>query len=190
MSDNKFCLQNHFLIAMPTLMDFNFNEAVVYLCAHSEEGAMGIVINHPILDVQLSEILEQMEIPLSNETVGNQPVLLGGPISPERGFIIHRPNDGKWQATMNTSEELGVTSSQDILCAMAEGRGPRESMVILGYSGWGPGQLEEELAENFWLSVEADPRILFEVPPEKRWQEAAASLGVNMAQMMGGMGHA
>lgn len=184
------CLQNHFLIAMPALQQDIFYRAVVYVCAHSDDGAMGIIVNHPIMEVKISEVLEQMNIPLKNPHHGEQPVLLGGPVSPERGFIIHRPNNGEWQATLLTSDDVGVTSSKDILQALGEGKGPSDIVVALGYAGWDPGQLEEELLKNYWLSVEADPKIIFDIPFHRRWRQAAASLGVDITQIQSDAGHA
>lgn len=186
----QLCLQGHFLIAMPILRQGFFHEAVIYMCAHSEDGAMGIIINHPIAEVKIYEVLEQMQLPPRDLPCGDQPVLLGGPVTPERGFIIHRPNDGEWQATLLTSDDVGVTSSQDILQALAEGKGPSDVAVALGYTGWRPGQLEEELLKNYWLSVEADPKIIFDVPFHLRWREAAALLGVDMNQIPRDAGHA
>lgn len=182
-------LQNCFLVAMPGLGDFSFNQAVVYVCAHNEEGTMGIIINQPLFEVTLGEILEQMEITSRNEKVNAQSVYLGGPVQPERGFIIHRPND-EWQSTLITSGDIGVTSSKDILQAIAEGDGPEEAIVILGYAGWGAGQLEEEIAKNYWLVTPATPEILFKTPSTERWSEAAALLGVDMLNISGETGHA
>lgn len=182
-------LTNNFLIAMPLLNDFNFARAVVYVCAHNEEGAMGIVINHPIYNIKLGEVMSQMEIKVKHKAVNELPVFLGGPVQPERGFIIHRPND-EWQSTLLTGDDLGVTSSQDILQALAVGKGPKEFIVLLGYAGWGPGQLEEEVANNYWLTTPASPEILFNTPPEERWSAAAALLGVDIINISSETGHA
>jgi putative transcriptional regulator len=189
MSDDFVSLQNHFLIAMPLMSEFNFARAVVYICAHNPEGAMGIVINRPLSDIRLGEVLLQMDIPNDNSMVNDAPVFLGGPIQPERGFIIHRPNV-PWQSTLITSPELGVTSSQDILEALVKGKGPTDFIVLLGYAGWGPGQLEEEVANNYWLTTHSDPQILFETPYDKRWSAAAALLGVDIANISSEAGHA
>ena len=182
-------LQNHFLIAMPALVDFNFAQALVYVCAHNEEGSMGVIVNHPIVDISLGEVLGQMEIPVDDDEINQLPVYLGGPVQPERGFIIHRPN-GDWQSTLVTSDELAVTSSQDILQAMANGHGPDDSIVVLGYSGWGAGQLEKEIADNFWLTVRAEPKILFNTPVDRRWQSAMTILGIDSASLSSETGHA
>lgn len=189
MSNDFISLQNHFLIAMPLMSEFNFARAVVYICAHNPEGAMGIVINRPLSDIRLGEVLSQMEISNENSTVNDTQVFLGGPIQPERGFIIHRPNI-PWQSTLITSPELGVTSSQDILQALVEGKGPKEFIVLLGYAGWGPNQLEEEVAKNYWLTTPADPHILFDTPSEDRWGAAAALLGVDITNLSSEAGHA
>lgn len=182
-------LQNHFLIAMPALLDFNFVQSVIYICAHNEEGSMGVVINRPIVDISLGAVLAQMEISVKDEQVKDIPVFLGGPVQNERGFIIHRPSQF-WQSTLVTSNELALTSSQDILQAMAEGTGPTDALVILGYSGWGVGQLEKEIANNYWLTVPAEPKILFNTPCEMRWQAALNMLGVDGSSLSAESGHA
>lgn len=189
MKAENLTLQDHYLVAMPALADFNFNRAVVYICAHNEEGAMGIVINRPLIDIKLGEVLSQLSIESDKSELVNLPVYLGGPVQPERGFIIHRPNQ-TWQSTLVTSDTLGVTSSQDILFAMVQGNGPEEFLVTLGYSGWGAGQLEQEVSDNLWLTVPADPSILFDTPVEKRWEKAAATLGVDISQLSSDSGHA
>lgn len=189
MNDENFEFTDSFLIAMPGLGDFQFNQAVVYVCAHSEEGTMGVVINQPLIDINLGEVLEQMNIDVTDGHVSDFPVYLGGPVQPERGFIIHSPNNA-WQSTLVTSSELGVTSSKDILQSIAAGEGPDDAIVILGYAGWGAGQLEEEIAKNYWLVTQASPDILFKTPISRRWEKAAALLGVDMANMSGDAGHA
>lgn len=189
MKDEFNNLQNHFLIAMPLLNDFNFARAVVYICAHNTDGAMGIVVNRPIVDVNLGEVMTQMEIKVRNNAIKDLPVFLGGPVQPERGFIIHRPNV-PWQSTLITSPELAVTSSQDILHALANGKGPKDFIVILGYAGWGAGQLEEEVANNYWLTTPSDPEILFSTPSEDRWSAAAALLGFDISNISSETGHA
>lgn len=181
-------LNNQFLVAMPTLQDPNFFHGVTYLCEHNDEGAMGIMINRP-LDLELGEVLNQMNIDTDDEHVARQPILLGGPVQRERGFVLHRPH-GQWDATLKVTDELGVTSSRDILEALAAGAGPSECLVALGYAGWGPGQLERELAENAWLSVGADHRILFHTPHDKRWESAAALSGVDLNRLSSDIGHA
>ena len=181
-------LTNHFLIAMPQLADPNFFHTVTYICEHNQEGALGIVINRP-LDLKLGEILDHMEIESGTETLAERIVYMGGPVQQERGFVLHRPAT-KWDSTLLITDSIGLTTSRDVLTAMARGEGPVESLVALGYAGWGAGQLEEELAANAWLSGPADERILFRTPVEKRWEEAAALLGVDLNLLSGDTGHA
>jgi len=181
-------LTNHFLIAMPQLADPNFFHTVTYICEHNDDGALGIVINRP-LDVQLGEIFEQMEIESSERAVNDQVVYMGGPVQQERGFVLHRPATN-WDSTLLITDDIGLTTSRDVLAAMARGEGPVEALVALGYAGWGAGQLEREMAENAWLSGPADERILFHSPVERRWEEAAALLGVDLNLLSGDAGHA
>ncbi|MCW9057407.1 MAG: YqgE/AlgH family protein [Gammaproteobacteria bacterium] len=186
MHDTDF-LGNHFLIAMPKLADPNFFHTVTYLCEHNPEGALGIVINRP-LHLTLREILQHMDLEPVTEAIGDQPIYLGGPVQQERGFVLHRPL-GDWEATLPVSEEIGVTSSRDILTAIAAGQGPDQCLIALGYAGWGAGQLEQELVANAWLSGPADQRIIFDLPHEQRWEAAAARLGVDLNLLSGEAGH-
>ncbi|BCO32682.1 UPF0301 protein [Thiohalobacter sp. COW1] len=181
-------LTNHFLIAMPGLADPNFFHTVTFICEHDADGAMGLVINRP-LDMRLDDVFEHMQLEASDPFIADLPVYQGGPVQPERGFILHQPL-GQWEATMQVTEDTGVTASQDILAAMAEGRGPSRALVALGYAGWGAGQLEHEMAENAWLSGPADPRVIFDTPVEKRWEAAAALIGVDVKLLSGDAGHA
>lgn len=181
-------LTNHFLIAMPTLMDPNFHQTVTYICAHNEEGAMGIVINRP-LRIDLAQVLSQMDMTPATPEIGTQPVFEGGPVQQDRGFILHRPS-GDWGSTIEITDEVGVSTSRDILEAIARGVGPEDALVALGYAGWGAGQLERELAENAWLSGPADPEIMFHLPPEARWRAAARLLGVDLSSLSPQAGHA
>jgi putative transcriptional regulator len=181
-------LTNHFLIAMPGLADPNFYHTVTYLCAHNDEGAMGIIINRP-MELQLGEILGQMDITASHPGSREAPVYDGGPVQRERGFVIHRPQ-GSWDSMLPVGTDIGVTTSRDVLVAMAKGEGPERSLVALGYAGWGAGQLEREIAENAWLSGPADPDILFELPSEQRWEASAALLGVDLNLLSSDAGHA
>lgn len=182
-------LNNHFLIAMPTMKDPNFNGTVTYLCKHDESGALGIIINRP-LDMQVAEIFRQLSFDVLDENQAERPVLGGGPVQREMGFVLHQSQE-TYDKTLNP-DELGikVTVSQDILNSMARGEGPRPALVALGYAGWDPGQLEAELAANAWLSVPANPTILFDTPFDKRWEAAAALLGVNISQLSSYAGHA
>ena len=185
---DRISLKDHFLIAMPSLADPNFYQTVTYVCEHNEEGAMGIVINRP-LDIKLVEILEHMEIEARDSRAASQPVYLGGPVLTDRGFVLHRPL-GSWHGTLAVTERVGLTASRDVLEALAQGNGPERSLVALGYAGWGPGQLEQELAANAWLSSPADQKILFELPADKRWEAAASLLGIDIHQLSGEAGHA
>ncbi|TCK17138.1 putative transcriptional regulator [Thiogranum longum] len=181
-------LTNQFLIAMPGLEDPNFFHSVTYICEHNEEGAMGLVINRP-MNMQLGEILEHIEIRDASVEARHIPIYLGGPVQQERGFVLHSPL-GEWEATMQVTDRIGVTSSLDILQAIAHDEGPEKILVTLGYAGWGAGQLEQELADNAWLSGPADPDILFNKPDDERWKAAAASLGVDLDLLSGDTGHA
>jgi putative transcriptional regulator len=181
-------LTDHFLIAMPGLEDPNFSRTVTYICEHNEHGAMGIVVNRP-LGLELGDILDQMEIGGAPEAVRSLPVFMGGPVQTERGFVLHS-HDRAWDSTMKITDEISVTTSRDILEAIAEGSGPRQSLVALGYAGWGEGQLEDELTANAWLSGPASAQIIFTLPAEQRWQAAARLLGVDLNLISGEAGHA
>ena len=181
-------LTNHLLIAMPNLQDPNFEHTVTYICEHNENGAMGIVVNRPI-DINLGEVFEQMEIPVSAPELAQAKVFLGGPVEEQRGFVLHtHPAD--WDSSLKVSEQLSVTTSRDILEAMARGEGPSHALIALGYAGWGSGQLEQEILDNAWLSVPAEQAILFDLPPEKRWEAAARLLGVDLNILSNESGHA
>ncbi|CAK0751769.1 DUF179 domain-containing protein YqgE [Gammaproteobacteria bacterium] len=188
MLDFPLSLTNHFLIAMPMLTDPNFSHTVTYICDHNGSGAMGIVINRP-LNLRVGEVLEHMKISCSEEKLSQQMIFLGGPVQRERGFVIHQPV-GNWEASLIVTDMIAVTSSRDILSALADGSGPRRSLVALGYAGWGAGQLEEELASNSWLTGPADFRILFDTPAERRWHAAATLLGVDLNLLSSEVGHA
>lgn len=181
-------LTNHFLIAMPGLVDPSFSKTVTYLCQHSEEGALGIIINRPS-DLTLGDIMEQMDIKIEGSDIAMIPVYLGGPVQPERGFILHEPI-GEWNSTLRVSDALGLTTSRDILEAIGEGCGPRRMLVALGYAGWGKGQLEQEIIRNSWLNAPADHSILFTHPPFHRWKAAAELMGVDISRMTTQAGHA
>ncbi len=180
-------LVNHFLIAMPGLMDPNFSHSITYICEHSEEGAMGLVVNHT-LPMHFDEVLDQMGIKDCAQ-VGEKEVLAGGPVQVGRGFVLHSP-DKHWPSTLKISDDISLTASRDILEDMASQAGPERSLVILGYAGWDPGQLERELAENTWLTVPADSRILFETETAQRWQAAADCMGVDLNLISTCAGHA
>ena len=189
---NATYLTGHLLIAMPAMQDPNFSKTVTYICEHSEQGALGIVINRP-LGMDLGTIFDQLSLDSTDPALARQPVLLGGPVHQERGFVLHEPEDASGQefdATLAVTAAIRVTTSQDILTAMARGHGPRRSLVALGYAGWGAGQLESELQQNAWLSVPATPQIIFDTPFEQRWRESARLLGVDLSTLSHQAGHA
>ena len=181
-------LTNQFLIAMPALQDPNFHRTVTYLCAHNNEGAMGIVINRP-LDLNLGDVLDHMSIEVDNIQVNDMMVLQGGPVQRDRGFVIHEPA-GEWDAVLTVGDDIGVATSRDILTAVAHGDGPKRAVVALGYAGWGAGQLEHEVLQNAWLSGPADSSIIFDLPYEERYKSAARLLGVDLDRLSGEAGHA
>jgi putative transcriptional regulator len=181
-------LANQLLIALPALVDTNFSRSVALICQHDDDGAMGIVVNRAS-EYTLGEVLGQMGVEGGDEGLRAQIVLAGGPVHPERGFVLH---DGgmQWDSTMAIADALFLTTSRDILEAMARGEGPRNAIVALGCAGWGSGQLEQELTENDWLTAPADPELLFDLPLESRWQAAAGRIGVDFAHLADYSGHA
>ena len=181
-------LTNQFLIAMPSLKDPNFEKTVTYICAHNEEGAMGIVINRP-LDIELGEIFEQMDIPADNAKASNQIIFHGGPVHTDRGFILHHTSQ-QWDSSIIVSDDICVTTSKDILEAIAKGDGPEQSLIALGYAGWSSGQLEQELLDNAWLSGPADRDVIFNTPFEQCWESAARLMGVDIDKLSPDIGHA
>ncbi len=187
MSDAGY-LTNQFLVAMPAMVDANFAQTVTFIWEHNHEGALGIVINRP-LQMRLAEVFEQLQLPMSPGVDGVQPVLQGGPVQTDRGFVVHRVG-GDWEHTRKVSSSIQVTTSPDILNAMARGAGPEPAIVALGYAGWGAGQLEAELAQNAWLTVPCDETILFSTPFEQRWQAAGRLLGIDVATISSHVGHA
>lgn len=182
------CLRHHFLIAMPALDDPHFFQTVTYITEHDANGALGLVINRP-LQMNLGELLEHLDISATEPEIAQMPVYYGGPVQPSQGFVLHSPL-GHWDSTLRLTNKIGVTTSRDILHALANGQGPRHLLVVLGYAGWGPGQLEREMADNAWLSSAFDFDILFTVPNEERWQAAASLLGVNLHLLSSHVGHA
>jgi len=181
-------LTNHFLIAMPNMADPYFAKSLTYICEHNDQGALGVVINRPI-DMTLQALFEQISIPLGEPGLRGIAVHFGGPVQIDRGFVLHRPL-GDWQSTLAVNQELGLTTSKDILQAVGRGDGPRQLLVTLGYAGWAPGQLEHELAQNAWLSVPAKSNVIFDLPPEDRLSAAMNLLGVNFATLSEDAGHA
>ena len=181
-------LTQHFLIAMPAMTDPHFSKTLTFICEHNEQGALGVVVNRPI-DLTLHALLEQIEIKPETDACVHIPVHYGGPVQTDRGFVLHAPA-GTWKSTLAVGDSLGLTTSKDILQAAARGAGPAKMLVTLGYAGWAPGQLEHELAQNAWLTVDADPRILFETPAENRYEASLKRLGIDLAMLSDDAGHA
>lgn len=176
------------LIAMPSLTDPNFSRGVTLMCQHTAEGALGITINRQS-DLTLIDVLAQLDIHCDDESVANQPVFDGGPVHQERGFVVHTPA-GPWESSMEVAPGIMVTTSRDILEAIACNRGPEKYLVALGYAGWGAGQLEDEIKENAWLNVNADSVIIFDLPVDDRWARAVSSLGIDASTLQPTGGHA
>ncbi len=173
-------LTNQFLIAMPAMGDPNFSQTVALICDHTERGALGLILNKP-LPMRLSEIFNQLEIQVECP-LGEREVLRGGPMQTDRGFVVHRAG-GEWDSTLQVSEALHVTTSRDILAAMAKGEGPGEAVVALGYAGWEGGQLESEIRANAWLCAPVDLALIFDLPFESRWQAAGRLLGIDVSRI-------
>ncbi|HWG69804.1 MAG TPA: YqgE/AlgH family protein [Steroidobacteraceae bacterium] len=174
-------LTNQLLIAMPLMGDPNFAQTVALVCDHSSRGALGLILNKP-LPMRMGEIFAQLEIELSTGPLRERQVLRGGPMQTDRGFVVHRAG-GEWDSTLKVSDVIHVTTSRDILAAMASGQGPQEAVVALGYAGWDGGQLEDEIRANAWLNAPVDPDLIFELPFESRWQAAGRLLGVELSQI-------
>ncbi|MDB6106879.1 MAG: algH, partial [Gammaproteobacteria bacterium] len=181
-------LTNHLLIAMPSLSDPNFSQTVALICEHTDRGALGIVLNKP-LPMKLSDVLSQMKLEPSSDLIAELPVLRGGPVNTDRGFVLHRPG-GKWDHTHRVSDGIQVTTSRDVLAAMARGEGPTDAFIALGYAGWESGQLEREMRENAWLSMPVDSRVVFELPFEERWLGAWRLMGIDVERLSLVAGHA
>lgn len=184
----KVNLAQHFLIAMPNMVDPHFAKTLTFVCEHNEQGALGIVVNRPI-EMSLQTLLEQVSIAADTEDLERVAVHFGGPVQVDRGFVLHSPL-GQWQSTLAVSSEIGLTTSKDILEAVARGTGPRQLLVTLGYAGWAPGQLEHELAQNAWLTVPAQATLIFDLPAEERLPAAMNLLGVDYAKLSDVAGHA
>ncbi len=181
-------LTNHFLIAMPNMADPFFSKTLTFICEHNDKGALGVVVNKPI-ELTLANLFEQVDIPLADTAVSSQSVYFGGPVSSDRGFVLHQPQ-GAWQSTLNIGGDLGLTTSRDILQAMGRGEGPLRQIVTLGYAGWAAGQLEEEIKHNGWLTVAADPDVIFALNAEERLTAAMGKLGLNFGNLSDQAGHA
>ena len=190
-------LTHHFLMAMPGLKDSTFAKSVVYLCEHSDRGALGVVINKAS-DINMQALFEKLDLPLSRADIAKSAVLQGGPVQTERGFVLHeavfadkdKPTDPVYASTMTVAGGLEMTTSRDVLEAISSGGGPRKLLITLGYSAWGEGQLESELAENCWLTVAADQAVIFDTPIEQRYDKALALLGLQSWMLSPEAGHA
>ncbi|GMG85913.1 YqgE/AlgH family protein [Biformimicrobium ophioploci] len=180
-------LRGQFLLAMPAMEDPNFRQSVTFVCDHSEDGAMGIVVNLPT-NVTWRDIFQQLDLQDASQR-GEEIVMAGGPVGTERGFVLHGTGM-KFDSTLEVSSEISLTASKDILESLAAGRGPDDVLVALGYAGWGPGQLEAEIRENSWLTLPAEPEILFATPTEKRLEAAASRFGINLSSLTSGSGNA
>ena len=181
-------LTGQLMVAMPGLLDPNFSGTLSLICEHNEDGAIGFIINQP-LKICLKSVLEQTGLTV-DDSVGDQPVLSGGPVSVERGFVLHRPGQQTWNSSMSISDSIDITTSDDVIQAMAENHGPDGAVLILGYAGWAPGQLEQEILENSWLTLPATPDVVFDSDFDQRLKLATASAGIDFERMSTGAGHA
>ncbi len=180
-------LKNHFLIAMPGLIDPGFYHSVTFVIEHNAEGTMGMVINQP-LEVNLNALFQHLEIETSEAFIGDKKIMAGGPVQVERGFIVHSPS-GDWESSLKMNNSIAVTTSKDILTAISKNKGPEHAEIILGYAGWAPGQLDQEILDNSWLSVPASSDILFHTPAHKRWKAAAQLIGIDISKLSLDSGH-
>ncbi|HEU4460700.1 MAG TPA: YqgE/AlgH family protein [Methylibium sp.] len=192
-------LTSQFLIAMPGMTDGNFAGSVVLLCEHTERGALGLVINKPS-EIKLGRLFEKVDLSLDRDELAEQPVYIGGPVQTERGFVLHERGDddaadpdadgAEYSSSLRIPGGLAMTTSRDVLEALASGAGPRRVLVTLGYAGWGAGQLEDEIARNGWITVDARPEVIFDTPIEQRYERALGLLGISQAMLSAQAGHA
>jgi len=192
MVERTFNLSNQFLIAMPGMLDDSFAGSVVYLCEHSDKGALGLVINKPI-DIKLKSLFDKVELSLDRIELAEQPVFYGGPVQTERGFVLHdkqAADSEQYNSTLSVPGGLDMTTSKDVLEALSSGGGPKRILITLGYAGWSAGQLEDELGRNGWLTVDADPAIIFDTPVEQRYERAVSLLGFDPRMLSQEAGHA
>ena len=173
---------------MPNMADPYFAKSLTYVCEHNDQGALGVVVNRPI-DMTLQALFERLSLSLKDNELADAPIFFGGPVQTDRGFVLHAPA-GHWQSTLRVREAIGLTTSKDILEATARQEGPKEILVTLGYAGWGPGQLEDEIKQNAWLTVKADPEVVFALPPEERLAAAMHLLGIDLSMLSEEAGHA
>ena len=188
-SNDRINLTNQFLIAMPNMADPTFSGTVVYLCDHSERGALGLVINRPT-DIDLQALFNRIDLKLEIEPLLHVPVYFGGPVQTERGFVLHDATESTYTSSMQVPGGLEMTTSKDVLEAVASGKGPQRFLLTLGHAGWGPGQLDGELQNNGWLHVAADEEILFDEELDSKWQRALGKLGVDLSMLSSESGHA
>lgn len=189
MGETKLNLTGSMLIAMPQMQDERFAQSVVFMCDHSEKGAMGLIVNKPATDIGFPDLLEQLEIERS-DAVGNVDVMVGGPVETGRGFVLHSTDFKSDLRTMKVMKGVSLTPTLDVLEEIAAGRGPRDALMLLGYAGWGPGQLEGELARNGWLTCDANADLVFQIPAAEKWSTALRELGVDPAALSGQAGFA
>ena len=181
-------LTGHFLIAMPSMVDMRFSRTLTYICEHNEQGALGVIVNRPV-EMKMAELFTQLGTTLNRTELAEQHLYFGGPVETARGFVLHQPI-GQWQSTLAVNGLLGLTTSKDILEAIGQGEGPDKLLVTLGCAGWDAGQLEDELAQNAWLSVAADAHVIFDLPADARLEAAMQLLGVDFANLSEDAGHA
>lgn len=181
-------LSNHFLIAMPSMLDPIFGGTVVYLCEHNDRGALGLVINKPT-GIMMHELFDRLELKLEIAPLTEKPVMFGGPVQDDRGFVLHSPS-GAFSSMLRVTDDIAFTTSRDVLEAVASGRGPDRLLVSIGYAGWAAGQLEDEIGQNGWLTVAADLSVIFDLPIHERYNAALGLLGVNPLTLSPGVGHA
>jgi putative transcriptional regulator len=192
MSSGAINLTNQFLIAMPGMAGDTFAGSVIYLCEHTENGALGLVINKPI-DIKLKNLFEKVELSLDRGDLAEEPVYFGGPVQTERGFVLHErlsDDGGRYNSSLQIPGGLEMTTSKDVLEALSSGAGPKKVLVTLGYSGWGAGQLEDEMKRNSWINVGAQPEIIFDTPVEQRYDKALSLLGIDARMLSQEAGHA
>jgi putative transcriptional regulator len=192
MGEHALNLSNQFLLAMPGMLDDSFAGSVVYLCEHNDKGALGLVINKPI-DINLKNLFDKVDLSLDREELAGQPVFYGGPVQTERGFVLHEKAsaDGpQYNSTLSVPGGLDMTTSKDVLEALSSGAGPKRILITLGYAGWSAGQLEDELGRNGWLTVNADPAVIFDTPIEQRYERALSLLGFDAGRLSQQAGHA
>jgi putative transcriptional regulator len=181
-------LANHFLIAMPSMQDPVFGGTVVYVCEHNENGVLGVVINKPT-DMTMQVLFERIDLKLESDVDVDEPIMFGGPVQDDRGFVLHTPGQ-RYSSSLTVTKDVAFTTSIDVLEAVAAGDGPQRMLVSIGYSGWSPGQLEDEISRNGWLTVDADPEILFNLPIEERYTAAMRLLGIDPLMLTSEAGHA